>query len=83
LRESGQIWITPTLEKLATVREILTSDGRTLAQGALAWIWGRSEKMLPIPGIRTVSQAVENAKAMDFGPLTPDQLQEIDRILGR
>ena len=27
------------LDKLASIREVLTSEGRTLAQGALAWIW--------------------------------------------
>jgi aryl-alcohol dehydrogenase-like predicted oxidoreductase len=71
------------LSKREAVKEILTSDGRTVAQGALAWLWARSEKMLPIPGIRTVKQAEENAKAMQFGPLTADQMQEIDRLLER
>lgn len=71
------------LAKMEAVREILTSNGRTLAQGALAWLWARSEKMLPIPGIRSVQQARENAGALDFGPLTPAQMAEIERILGR
>jgi aryl-alcohol dehydrogenase-like predicted oxidoreductase len=71
------------LEKLAAVREILTSGGRTLAQGALAWIWGRSERTIPIPGFRTVAQVEENCGAMAFGPLTAAQLGEIDRLLGR
>ncbi|HSK66707.1 MAG TPA: aldo/keto reductase, partial [Anaerolineales bacterium] len=34
----------PTLDQLDKIREILTSSGRTLVQGALAWIWARSEK---------------------------------------
>jgi aryl-alcohol dehydrogenase-like predicted oxidoreductase len=38
---------------------------------------------VPIPGFWTVAQVEENAKAMEFGPLTPDQMAEIDRILGR
>jgi aryl-alcohol dehydrogenase-like predicted oxidoreductase len=71
------------LERLANIREVLTSNGRSLTQGALAWIWGRSERMLPIPGFRTVAQVEENARAMDFGPLTGEQLAEIDTILGR
>jgi aryl-alcohol dehydrogenase-like predicted oxidoreductase len=71
------------LDKLASIREILTSGGRTLAQGALAWLWGRSPNTVPIPGFRTVAQVEENAKAMEFGPLTPVQMGEIDRILGR
>jgi aryl-alcohol dehydrogenase-like predicted oxidoreductase len=71
------------LDSLASIREILTSNGRTLAQGALAWIWGRSPATVPLPGFRTVAQVQENAKAMEFGPLTPAQMAEIDRILGR
>jgi aryl-alcohol dehydrogenase-like predicted oxidoreductase len=71
------------LAALASIREVLTSNGRTLAQGALAWIWGRSPNTVPIPGFRTVAQVEENAKAMEFGPLTPDQMAEIDRILER
>jgi aryl-alcohol dehydrogenase-like predicted oxidoreductase len=71
------------LDALASIREVLTSSGRTLAQGALAWIWGRSSNTVPIPGFRTVAQVEENAKAMEFGPLAPDQMAQIDRILRR
>jgi aryl-alcohol dehydrogenase-like predicted oxidoreductase len=71
------------LAKMDAIREILTSGGRTLAQGALAWLWGRSEKTVPIPGFKTVAQVEENAGAMQCGPLTKDQIAEIDRILGR
>jgi aryl-alcohol dehydrogenase-like predicted oxidoreductase len=71
------------LEKLDSLREILTSEGRTLAQGALAWVWARDDRTIPIPGIRTEAQANENAAAMQFGPLAPSQVQEIDRLLER
>ena len=73
----------PTLDKLDAIREILTSNGRTLVQGALAWIWARSEKTIPIPGFKTVAQVEENAKAMQLGPLTSGQMKEIDSLLGR
>ena len=73
----------PTLDQLDAIREILTSDGRTLVQGALAWIWGRSEKTIPIPGFKTIAQVEENAKAMELGPLTSEQMQEIDALLER
>lgn len=69
------------LKALDAVKEILTSNGRTPVQGALAWIWGKSKGTIPIPGFKTVKQVEENAKAMDFGPLTQDQMNEIDRIL--
>jgi aryl-alcohol dehydrogenase-like predicted oxidoreductase len=71
------------LDRLASIREVLTSNGRTLAQGALAWIWGRSQQTVPIPGFKTVKQIEENCRAIQFGPLTLAQMGEIDRILGR
>lgn len=74
---------TDYMKKVAAIREILTSNGRSLAQGALAWLWARSPKTVPIPGFRTVKQVEENCKAMDFGPLTADQMVEINHILGR
>ena len=65
------------------VRKILTSGGRSLVQGALCWLWARSDVTIPIPGFRTVAQVSENARAMECGPLTPAQMAEIDRLLGR
>jgi aryl-alcohol dehydrogenase-like predicted oxidoreductase len=71
------------LDKVNAVGEVLRSGGRTLAQGALAWLWARSEKTLPIPGFRTVAQAEENCGALAFGPLTAEQMRQIDTILQR
>jgi aryl-alcohol dehydrogenase-like predicted oxidoreductase len=78
--EGGQA---ETLKKVESLRDVLTSGGRTLAQGALAWLWARSEAMVPIPGFKTVAQVEENAGAMPFGPLSPDQMGQVDQILGR
>jgi aryl-alcohol dehydrogenase-like predicted oxidoreductase len=92
VRGAGHSWVryfehgrprSEFLERLAAVREILTSGGRTPAQGALAWIWARSERTIPIPGFKTVAQAEENARAMELGPLSASQLEEIDRLLER
>jgi aryl-alcohol dehydrogenase-like predicted oxidoreductase len=71
------------MAKREAVREILASSGRTVAQGALAWLWARSPQTLPIPGFRTVQQVQENCAAMQFGPLTDDQMKEIAALLGR
>jgi aryl-alcohol dehydrogenase-like predicted oxidoreductase len=65
------------------ILDILTSEGRTVAQGALAWLWGRTPQTIPIPGFRTVKQVEENAGAMEFGPLTPEQMSQIDAVLKR
>ncbi|MFD5483582.1 aldo/keto reductase [Streptomyces hawaiiensis] len=71
------------LARVDALREVLTSEGRTLAQGALAWLWARSPRTIPIPGFRSVAQAEENAGALAKGALTGAQLVEVDRLLGR
>lgn len=69
------------LDKLDDIKDILTGNGRTLAQGCLAWIWGQSRNTIPIPGFKSVKQAEENAKTMEFGPLSEHQMKEIESIL--
>ncbi|MEY9990890.1 aryl-alcohol dehydrogenase-like predicted oxidoreductase [Streptomyces sp. V4I8] len=71
------------LARVDALRDVLTSGGRTLGQGALAWLWARSPRTVPIPGFRSVGQAEQNAGALAKGPLTAEQLTEVDRILGR
>jgi aryl-alcohol dehydrogenase-like predicted oxidoreductase len=71
------------LKAVDELRAVLTSGGRTLAQGALGWLWARSDRTIPIPGFKTVEQVEENAGAMEYGPLSEEQMAEIDRILGR
>lgn len=69
------------LDKLEAIKEILRSNGRTLVQGALAYIWGKSDRTIPIPGFKTVKQVEENVGAMEFGPLTPEQIKEIESLI--
>lgn len=66
---------------LDAVRELLRTDGRTLSQGALAWLWAKYDRTLPIPGFRTVAQVEENAGALDKGPLAQAVADEIDAVL--
>ncbi|TDW27808.1 aryl-alcohol dehydrogenase-like predicted oxidoreductase [Rhizobium azibense] len=67
--------------RLEAVRDLLTTGGRTLTQGALAWLWARSPRTLPIPGFRTVAQVEENAGALEKGPLARDVMARIDAAL--
>ena len=69
------------LEKLEKVRDVLTYGGRTLAQGALGWLWARSDQTIPIPGFKTITQIEENIGAMRFGPLTDEQMLQIATLL--
>jgi aryl-alcohol dehydrogenase-like predicted oxidoreductase len=71
------------LAKRDAVREILRSGGRTVAQGALAWLWARSPQTIPIPGFRTEAHVRENTGAMQYGPLKPEQMREIEKLLRR
>ena len=67
--------------RLRAVTDILTSSGRTVAQGALAWLLARSQNLIPIPGARTVLQAKENAGAMAHGPLNSEEMAAIWKAL--
>ncbi len=69
------------LARLESVQEALQSGGRTVAQGALAWLWAKSEANIPIPGFKDVKQAEENAGAMAFGPFTEQETARIDALL--
>ena len=59
----------------------MTADGRSLAQAALGWLWARSDRTLPIPGFKTVRQVEENVATFDFGPLSPEQMSQIETLL--
>jgi aryl-alcohol dehydrogenase-like predicted oxidoreductase len=69
------------LEALEKIRGILTEDGRSLAQGSLGWLLAKSPNFIPIPGIRTVAQATDNAGVLADGPLTDDQMARIAAAL--
>jgi aryl-alcohol dehydrogenase-like predicted oxidoreductase len=69
------------LSKLEAIREIITSGGRTMTQGALAWNWARSPYMVPIPGFKNGKQVEENISALEFGPLSKEQVDEINNIV--
>jgi hypothetical protein len=55
------------LAKLAAVRDVLTGGGRTLAQGALAWIWARrpcrSRASVPSPRSRKTPAPCTTARS--------------------
>ena len=73
------------LQRIEVVRKMFAEMGdvRTPAQIALAWIWTRSERTIPIPGFRTVAQVKENIRAMELGLLSHEQMEKIDEIFER
>jgi len=73
------------LQRAEAVRRVFADAGdpRTLPQIALAWIWTRSDRTIPIPGFKTIAQAKENIRAMEFGLLSSEQMKQIDEIYER
>ena len=71
------------LANLDNIRELICSDGRTLAQGALCWLLAKCEFNLPVPGARTPEQALENAGAIQAGPLPENIMHEIEALIDR
>ena len=69
------------LSRLAAIRDLLTSGGRTLAQGALGWILAKSAIALPVPGFTRPEQVVDNLGALEKGPLPGAVMAEIDAVL--
>ena len=66
------------LERVEAVRDLLTTDGRSLVQGALAWSWAASGLSIPLPGFRTVGHVESTAAAMAHGPLTAEQFAAVE-----
>jgi aryl-alcohol dehydrogenase-like predicted oxidoreductase len=69
--------------QLDAVRALLQTDGRTLVQGAIGWLWARSSQTLPIPGFRTAEQVDDLAGALEKGPLPDSVMDEIERVIIR
>jgi aryl-alcohol dehydrogenase-like predicted oxidoreductase len=91
VRAAGHTWVqffedgrprADYLDRLAHVRELLQTGGRTLAQGALGWILARSPNTFPIPGFKTGAQVRENLAALEMGPLSAATMAEIGDLLG-
>lgn len=72
-------------QRIQAVRDFFAESGdpRTQAQIALAWVWTRSQRAIPIPGFKTLAQVQENIRAMEFGLLSPEQMKKIDEIFER
>lgn len=91
VRSQGHAWMTyfgedgrgapQWLAAVDEVREILAGNGRTLLQGALAWLWARSPNTVPIPGFRNERQVAEIVAALEHGPLTAEEFAEVEKRL--
>jgi aryl-alcohol dehydrogenase-like predicted oxidoreductase len=69
------------MKTIDILREVFTSGGRSMAQGAIAYVWGLDEHLVPIPGFKTVRQVKDNASAMQYGPLDKAQVELVQAIV--
>ncbi|MFK8081230.1 MAG: aldo/keto reductase [Granulosicoccus sp.] len=92
IRSTGAQWMEyfnngkPSQDYLASLdalRELLKSDGRTLVQGVLGWLLAKAEFNIPVPGARTPDQVIENAGAIEYGPLSANVMEEIEALITR
>jgi aryl-alcohol dehydrogenase-like predicted oxidoreductase len=90
VRAAGHSWVRffkdgkPLPELLAridAIRDLLTTGGRSPAQGALGWLLARSPSTLPVPGFKSEAQVRENLGALQFGALPSDVVRQIQAML--
>ena len=74
--------ITPeNVQKAQKLNEIAGSRGQTLAQLSLQWVLRRDVVTSALIGASRPEQIIENCKALDFGPLSEEELKAIDEVL--
>jgi L-glyceraldehyde 3-phosphate reductase len=74
--------VTPeAVAKISKLNEIARGRGQSLAQMALAWVLRHSAVTSALIGASRPQQIIDNVKSLDAGPLSEDQLKQIDAIL--
>lgn len=69
------------LKTVEALRGLFTAGGRSMAQGAICYIWGLDERMIPIPGFKSVKQVEDNAGAMAFGPMSAEDVAQVQAVV--
>lgn len=74
--------ITPEkVAKIVKLNDLAVSRGQSLAQMALTWVLRDDVVTSALIGASRPEQIIENARALDCGPLTAEELKQIDAIL--
>ncbi|MEV7180371.1 aldo/keto reductase [Kitasatospora sp. NPDC093679] len=68
------------LEQLRALNKVAEQRGQTLAQLALSWVLRDERVVSVIIGASSVAQLDQNLDALKAGPLTAEELAEIDRL---
>ncbi|MCW8903008.1 aldo/keto reductase [Sedimenticola sp.] len=70
------------MDLLGEVKKVAMEEGCTLAQLALAWLLGRDENIIPIPGTTSLDHLRENYGAMGV-TLTAESSARLDRLINQ
>lgn len=70
------------IEKARRLNDVAFSRGQSLAEMSLAWVLAKEYVTSVIAGVSSVRQLDDNVAAAGSKPFTPDELHEIDVILG-
>lgn len=81
------VWITPqdvkdNLPKVQKLNEIASRRGQKLAQMAIAWVLRKPQVTSALIGASSVEQLQTNLDALKNLQFTPEELQEIETVLG-
>ncbi len=68
-------------ERLQSVADTLKAGRSSLVEGALAYLLGKSDKTVPIPGFRTPDQVAELAAVLKSGPMSKADIATIEEAL--
>ena len=72
-----------SVERINALRPLLTNGGRSMAQGALAWLWARHPLTIPVPGFRTVAHVESSAAALQYGALDETTMAAIADVVSQ
>ncbi|WP_428036823.1 aldo/keto reductase [Amphritea sp.] len=70
------------LQLLSQVEEVAEAEDMTLAQLSLAWLLGRDENIIPIPGTTRLDHLKENFSAVDL-QLSAEAFEQLDQLINQ
>lgn len=86
--KTEHVWLTPdtvnkNLPKVKKLNEIAGRRGQKLSQMAVAWVLRQPQVTSALIGASSVQQLEDNLGALENPGFSPEELQEIEKILGK
>lgn len=84
--KTERVWLTPAdvqknIVKVQQLNELAEARGQKLAQMAIAWVLRKPQLTSALIGASSVSQLEENLAALNKLAFTPEELNQIEKIL--